>query len=268
MSIPGKLRGRFWRHAGPALERGFAPRLRHDPDAPPLLLSPHLDDAVIDCWSVLTAAGDLNVVNVFAGVPAPGTTTHWDRIVGASDSAELMRRRIEEDRAALARAGRTSINLDFTEYQQREHRREPPLAAIDAALAGAVPAASAVYAPAVLGTRHPDHARVRAYALACAARGVPAELYADLPYAVVYGWPHWVTGEPRDPHLDVDAYWGEQPRGEPRVVTLDDDQARAKLEAMRAYATQFPSLDRGPIGLLSNPRVHRFEVFWRCESSS
>jgi LmbE family N-acetylglucosaminyl deacetylase len=249
------------------LERGFSPSLGHDPAAPPLLLSPHLDDAVIDCWSVLTAPGDLNVVNVFAGVPPRGRTTHWDRIVGASDSAELMERRIAEDGAALSKAGRTPHNLDLLEYQQREDRREPALGTIDAAVSQVVPTASRVLAPAVLGTLHPDHARVRAYALACHAAGIPAELYADLPYAVVYGWPHWVTGDPADPHLDVDAYWGETPAGDPRVVTLDEGQAAAKLEAMRAYATQFPSLDRGPIGLLSNPKVHRFEVFWPCGSS-
>ena len=213
---------------------------------------------------MLTATGLLNVVNVCAGIPASGHTTHWDRIVGAEDSAELMRARIEEDRAALARAGRTALNLDFLENQQREDRRAPRLAEIDAALTAAVPAASRVYAPAALGTPHPDHVLVRAYAHAV---GIPVELYADLPYAVVYGWPHWVTGDARDPHLDVDAYWGEQPAGEPRVVRLDDEQAAAKLDAMRAYATQFPSLDRGPVGLLSNPRVHRFEVYWPCESS-
>ena len=267
MSLAGKLRGRFWRHTAPYLNYGFRPRLRHDASAPPLLLSPHLDDAVIDCWSVLTAPGHLNVVNVCAGVPPAGPTTHWDRIVGAKDSAELMRARIEEDRTALARADRAPVNLDFLEHQQREDRRPPRLAEIDAALTAAVPAASRLYAPAALGTPHPDHVLVRDYALAYAVVGIPVELYADLPYAVVYGWPHWVTGDARDPHLDVDAYWGEPPAGEPRVVRLDDEQAAAKLDAMQAYATQFPSLDRGPVGLLSNPKVHRFEVYWPCESS-
>jgi LmbE family N-acetylglucosaminyl deacetylase len=268
MSLAGKLRGRLWRHATPLLERGFAPRLDHDPKAPPLLLSPHLDDAVIDCWSVITAEGTLNVVNVFAGVPPAGRATRWDRIVGAADSAELMRTRIAEDREALGRAGRSPVNLDFLAHQHREDRRPPRLAAIDAELTHAAPAASRVYAPAALGTPHPDHVRVRDYALACARAGVPVELYADLPYAVVYGWPHWVTGDPPDPNLDVDAYWGDDtPAGEPRVVQLEHEEAAAKLEAMRVYATQFPSLDRGPIGLLRNPKVHPFEVFWACESS-
>ena len=267
MSLAGKLRGHFWRYAAPALERGFTPRLRHDGDAPALLLSPHLDDAVIDCWSVLTGDGALNVVNVFAGLPPAGQVTRWDRIVGATDSAALMRARIEEDRAALARIGRTPMNLEFLEHGQREDGRPPPLRAIDDAITASAPAASRLYAPAALGTQHPDHVRVQHYARACAAAGIPVALYADLPYAVVYGWPHWVTGDAPDPHLDIDAYWGERPAGEPRVVMLDEAQANAKLEAMRAYATQFPSLDRGPIGLLSNPKVHRFEVFWPCGSS-
>ena len=131
-----------------------------------------------------------------------------------------------------------------------------------------MPAASRVYAPAVLGTPHPDHVRVRAYALACAAAGIPVELYADLPYAVVYGWPHWVTGDPRRPAPRRRRVLGRARRRATRAsCALDEAQAAAKLDAMRAYATQFPSLDRGPIGLLSNPKVHRFEVFWPCGSS-
>ena len=55
MSIAGKLRGRFWRQAGPMLERGFtagpAPRRRRRRRS---CSRPHLDDAVLDCWSVLT----------------------------------------------------------------------------------------------------------------------------------------------------------------------------------------------------------------------
>ena len=235
MSLAGKLRGHFWRRAGPLLERGFTPTLRHDASAPPLLLSPHLDDAVIDCWSVITAPGPLNIVNVFAGIPPEGRSTHWDRIVGASDSAALMRDRIEEEHAALGRVGRGAVNLSLLEHQQREDQRPPTLAAIDHELTHAVPAASRVYAPAALGTPHPDHVRVRDYATACAEAGIPVELYADLPYAVVYGWPHWVTGDPPDPYLDVEAYWGHaQPPREPRVVRLDEADAEAKLEAIRA----------------------------------
>jgi LmbE family N-acetylglucosaminyl deacetylase len=267
------VRAKLWRVAAPLIDRGFRPRLRHETGAPALLLSPHLDDAVIDGWSVLTRETDVQVVNLCARPPRPGGVFWWDRICGAEDSAALFRMRIEEDRDALALAGHEPINLPFLEAQYREGRRPPSLREIDAALARAVPTVSAVYAPAVLGTVHPDHALLRSYALALARSGLPARLYADLPYCVAYGWPGWVTGEETDPHVDIEAYWrASQPgpelcqRHSARVVRLTEDEATAKLAAMRTYRTQFPALDGGPIGRLSNPAVHAFEVFWPVQA--
>lgn len=37
--------------------RQFSSALRRDPSEPVAVLSPHLDDAVIDCWSVITRPG-------------------------------------------------------------------------------------------------------------------------------------------------------------------------------------------------------------------
>ena len=67
---------RCWAKLRAFRNRRFDPRLRHDPGGPYLVLSPHLDDAVIDCWSVLTDSGDVRVVNIFAGVPSPGRWCH------------------------------------------------------------------------------------------------------------------------------------------------------------------------------------------------
>jgi hypothetical protein len=109
---------------------------------------------------------------------------------------------------------------------------------------------------------------VREYALALARQGVPVRLYADLPYCAVYGWPAWVTGEKPDPHLDVDAYWGASAGGalctpaRAEVVRLARPDAAAKLAAIRTYRAEFAVLDRGPVGQLSNPAIHGFEVFW------
>jgi hypothetical protein len=33
---------------------------------------------------------------------------------------------------------------------------------------------------------------------------------------------------------------------------------------MRAYR-EFAVLDRGPVGALSNPAIHRYEVFWAVD---
>ena len=70
-----------------------------------MLLSPHLDDAVIDCWSVLATPSDVRVVNVFAGVPRPGALAYFDRLAGATDSAAHVGQRIADDRDALAAPG-------------------------------------------------------------------------------------------------------------------------------------------------------------------
>jgi hypothetical protein len=239
-----------------------------------LLLSPHLDDAVLDCWSLLTGAADVQVLNVFAGVPAPGSVAYYDRLAGAADSAEHVRRRVAEDRSALALAGRTALNLEFLACAYTGGRLEPSFGRLDDALTAHTPEASAVYAPAALGAAHPDHDLLRSYALALATRGIPVRLYADLPYCTVYGWPAWVTGRGPDPQLDVDAYWASSPSGalcKPRdaeVVRLDQAQAAAKLAAMRTYRAEFAVLDRGPIGQLSNPAIHGYEVFWPVPNGS
>ena len=161
------------------------------------------------------------------------------------------------------------INLDFLARPYRAGRPEASFAELDAALVAHTPRAAMVYAPAALGEPHPDHELVRDYALGLAAAGVPVRLYADLPYCAVYGWPSWVTGRDSDPRLDIDAYWNGSgdaaaltlTRAGAEVVHLDADQADAKLAAMRTYR-EFAVLDRGPVGQLSNPEIHRYEVFW------
>ncbi len=250
-------------------ERRFHTRLRFDPRAPELLLSPHWDDAVLDCWSVLTGGQRVIVVNLFAGVPPPGRLAPWDAITGATDSAVRARERIAEDASALTRAGRTPVNLPFLDAQYRVAVPDPTLEEIDRALFAAAPSASRVYVPAGVGG-HVDHLLARRYGRMLLRAGLPVTLYADLPYCVLHGWPHWVDGTELDPHRDVDAFWMEFLKGVPelpalrgaRVERLGDGAAAAKLEAMRSYETQFPGLDYGAGRLLSDPEIHRFEVRW------
>ena len=260
---------RAWAKLRPARTAGFTSSLRRSASAPALILSPHPDDAVLDCWSVLTEPRAVQVVNVFAGTPAGGSVTYYERLTGATDSAEQMRRRLGDDRQALALAGRAAVNLAFLGLHHRSGRPEPSFHRLDRALAARIPEVAEVYAPAALGSPHPDHELVRDYALRIARSGVPVWLYADLPYCAVYGWPGWVTAQPEDRNPDVDAYWraSAPPSLEPgpagaRVVELADAHATVKLAAMRRYGTEFPTLDRGPVGALSNRAIHRYEVFW------
>jgi len=240
--------------------------MRFDPGAPQVILSPHLDDAVLSCWSVLTADEPVTVANVFAGVPRDGPPGEWDALCGAREAPLHVQDRLREDVRALVVAGREAIYLPFVEDQYRNLMATPSNRRIDAQLVASVPAASRVYAP--LAAYHIDHIMVKQYALALLSVGIPVSVYAELPFGVPVGWPHWVLGEPAQRHLCPDLVW-ETALAElgpdappPRAVKLSEAESERKLEALKAYATQFPALDRGPVGVLRNPVMRGHEVFW------
>jgi len=247
----------------------FQTALRFDAGAPALLLSPHWDDAVLDCWALLSGEDPLAVANLFAGSPPAGRLAGWDAITGARDSAERTRERLAEDGRALALTERRPVNLALLDAQYRAGRPAPGVGEIDRLLSLEVTAVSRIYAPAAIGA-HSDHALTRLYALQLLAAGIPVTLYAELPYCVLHGWPHWVDGRAADPHREVDVFWsqflGEVPElpalTDAVVVRLTDDQAAAKLEAMHCYETQLPALGYGGRGLLDDPEIHRYEVRW------
>jgi hypothetical protein len=238
------------------------------PDA--VILSPHFDDAVLSCWSLLASAREVLVVNVFAGQPPVGSLGWWDRLAGATDSAEAVRTRIEEDRQALALAGREAVNLPFLDSQYREPDEAP--GDIVEALRAVLVAGARIYAPASLGDQHRDHRAVRMAALALQAEGAEVALYADLPHATVSGWPRWVLDGVASTAPDRAAErWTSQlettgisvERMEAAVHRLSAADLASKLDAVRTYASQIEPLQRAFGSSLEDPRLLGFEVTWR-----
>ncbi len=234
-----------------------------------VVLSPHFDDAVLSCWHVLAGAGEVLVVNVFAGEPCAGTLGWWDKLAGASDSAAVVRERIDEDRRALALAGRAAVNLPFLDGQYRRDGEAP--GEIVRALHGVLPAGARIYAPAGLGDCHPDHLAVRAAALALHGEGAEVRLYADLPHATLCGWPRWVLEDSASAGNRNGERWATQLRstgiaGErmlPAVRRLSAGEHAEKLRAVLAYGSQLAPL-RAALGLtLEDPQLLGFEVEWR-----
>jgi hypothetical protein len=233
-----------------------------------IILSPHFDDAVLSCWHVLTSASEVLVVNVFAGEPPTGALGWWDRLAGQTDSAAAVRTRIEEDRQALALAGRSAVNLPFLDSQYRKSDQAPE--DIVEALREVVVAGARIYAPGSLGDHHRDHTAVRTAALALHAEGADVALYADLPHATVFGWPRWV--------LDG-SFSGEDPAGERWASQLEsaglpaqcvmavahrlpaEDHA-CKLEAVLTYVSQIAPLQQVFGSSLEDPRLLGSEVDW------
>jgi hypothetical protein len=242
---------------------------------PAVILSPHLDDAVLSCWHVLTEPGDVSVINVFAGIPDRlAEPAWWDEYTGATDSAERVAERVEEDRRALALAGRTAANLGLLDEQYRE--AEPMVAPLTEQLGQLLAPGAHVYAPAGFAN-HTDHALVRAAALELRTHGFAVSLYADLPHATLYGWPAWVTGGRASRSRDLAAVTWERSLAAtgietqemiPVVHALDPAARASKLEAVRTYRTQL----QGLIELAGRPLADRealgYEVDWALPAAT
>jgi LmbE family N-acetylglucosaminyl deacetylase len=234
-----------------------------------VVLSPHLDDAVLSCWHVLTKPGELTVINLFTGVPAGlDAPAWWDQYTSATDSAERVRERIEEDRRALALAGRTAVNLGFLDEQYRHEAQ--PLGALTEQIERLLAPGVRIYAPAAFAN-HADHALVRAAALELRAAGFAVSLYADLPHATVHGWPAWVTGRSAPATKDLaGAMWDEVLAGTgamaPAVHHLHVEDYARKLRAVRMYGTQLQALTALAGRPLTDRATLGYEVAWSTAS--
>jgi GlcNAc-PI de-N-acetylase len=230
-----------------------------------VIVSPHFDDAVLSCWRVLTSRGEVEVVNVFGGVPPRGSAPGWwDRHLGSPEVAVHTRR--EEDRRALAHAGRSARSLDFMDGQYRDH--DQPVEPLAAALRAAVPRGATVYAPASIG-QILDHDAVRAAALELRELGSPVVLYADLPHAGVDGWPPWVAEDGGS--REVASAWDRSLAGAglapesltPGVYRLSPEAYARKIAAIREYESQIELLEAFFDGPLDDRELLGYEVEWR-----
>jgi LmbE family N-acetylglucosaminyl deacetylase len=242
-----------------------------------VILSPHPDDAVLSLWHVLTDPGDVRVVNVFGGTPEGAAPGWWDRLTRSTDPLERRRERHEEDRRALALAGREPENLGFLDGQYRDG--EQALEPVVRRIADLAPPRSVLFAPASLDG-HRSHRAVLAAGLRLARETDPRArrelvLYADIPHALVYGWPGWVTGAAAEPFLDPDAHWEHQlraaglspPQLEPHVHRLQAGAVRRKRKAIGEYRTQLPALE-AQFGPFTADDVLAYEVVWSLRGPS
>jgi LmbE family N-acetylglucosaminyl deacetylase len=224
------------------------------------ILSPHLDDAVLSCWHLLAGTQDVRVLNVFAGVPRDlGASGWWDALTGATDAGTRVAERLDEDRRALARAGRGAINLRFVDAQYR--RRRPSAAALERAIGEH--AMGSVYAPAAV-SGHPDHLLVRDCALALRRSGIEVRLYADLPHAVVFGWPGWISGQSDGRYLRPERLWDwwlGTAGLDARSMQADLHPMNGMLDAKRQAIDDYHTQARALAPMLGADRL-AYELVW------
>lgn len=218
-----------------------------------LVVSPHLDDAVLGCGAWLAAHPGSTVLTLFAGAPPDsGMLTPWDARCGFADARSAMVTRQEEDRRALARLGATPLWLSFCDSQ---YGHTPTLED----LARAVGQTLRQHAPACvlfpLGLYHSDHLLAHA---AC------TQALAALPQADVLAYEDALyRGMPgvlqrRLAELDVQRVQATPARIASPDAAVAVNAAQAKAEALQAYASQLRGFGRGGYEDAAQP-----ERFWR-----
>lgn len=216
------------------------------PESPLVVVSPHLDDAILSCAGLLALRPRSTVVTVYtARAPAPALLTDWDQRCGFPDASAAMACRLAEDERALGIVGATGLALEFLDSQYTASADEdaPRLTeCLLRQLAGLAPASVAL----PLGLFHCDHIRVSDAALRIrdALPGVAWFGYEDVPYRYRPG-----VVQTRLSQL--------QARGVTATPVHLAVDAQRKTKAIGAYPTQLRGLDSTAIAL-SVP-----ETYWR-----
>lgn len=117
-----------------------------------VLLSPHLDDALLSAHYLLSAWPELEAWTVFAGRPVPIQQTEWDRRSGFADSDIALDARLEEEENAFEGLPNPRRYFDLVDDQYRS--ASPDLTTVIDALtawAGASPGPRLVVLPVAAG---------------------------------------------------------------------------------------------------------------------
>ncbi|NKJ49370.1 hypothetical protein CIC12_22085 [Burkholderia sp. SG-MS1] len=155
-------------------------------DGPLLVVSPHLDDAVLSCGLLLASHPAATVCTIFTSAPEADMITDWDRASGFAGAFEAMRARRTEDVRALSALRASPIHLPFCDAQYLSSpSREALVAALRATFVEVKPAT--VLFP--LGLFHSDHTMASDACLAAlrSFKDPAAYAYEDLPYRNIPG---------------------------------------------------------------------------------
>jgi LmbE family N-acetylglucosaminyl deacetylase len=206
---------------------------------PALLISPHLDDAVLSCGRFMAIRPGCTVLTALAGSPAEWTAvTGWDSACGFSSGEDVIAARLSEDATALVilRGRQLPVGgLDF-QYGPQPERAKIIREGIESAVADLMPKTCVI----PLGLLHPDHEEVRRIAtLVAASDHAPVDwiVYEELPYG-----PDDVLGEHHRAAFDAYHAAGFQlTEIAPELGELD-----VKSGAVEGYKSQLRALRQDP----------------------
>jgi LmbE family N-acetylglucosaminyl deacetylase len=243
-----------------------------------LLVSPHVDDAVLSCAALVERVEPIEIVTVFAGGPDPPQRGWWDVECGFSSSAESAPARRREDDAAFAGTPHRRSYLDLLEVQYVDGRTAAERDAIARTIIDWVSGHGdgMVALPAGAGCslrrrarwlrrlrrescsppQHVDHLLVRDVGLrALAGSAATPLLYEEVPYL-------WGGRAEREADRAAAAGgWHAE------VFELSVDRRR-KAKRIAAYASQVPHISPAHGRLDEEETLPAHERYWRLARDS
>ncbi len=202
-----------------------------------VIVSPHLDDAVLGCGRFMAAHPGVTVVTVFAGNPPeyPDPMRVWDVQSGFAPGDDVMEARRREDAAALAALDARPVLLDFVEHTYNRGDRPVSPDVLADGLAPALAALGPTLVLAPFGLANPDHDVTHRACLSARDR-LPDNIawwcYEDMGYKHIPGLLAW-----RVSSLFRRKLWPT-----PVCPTVATDDAR-KSAAVACYASQLLALE-------------------------
>lgn len=213
-----------------------------------LVVSPHLDDAVLSCGQLLATHPGSKIVTVMAGIPDSDLPlTKYDVDSGFTSARQAVTERRHEDVRACAVLDARYVHLRAYDRQYGiDTELDPIIEALTTEMAGFTD--DEIYVP--LGLLHPDHEIVgRCARVAARKQGHGrVQVYGELPGWVIQP----LVLEPTMNRVRTDESW--------RLESAPDLTERARLDQKRAAAGCYQSQ------AWAIPAEHYLvpELFWRA----
>ena len=222
------------------------------------IISPHYDDAAVNCYSILNDKS-ISIVTVFGGVPPAGSVSLWDAICGTANSRSMMKQRISENQHAFSRFNVKLTDLDFLDNQYRK----TDLNDLDIAdrLGHLMPENTTVYAPLALSRlfRHPDHVLVRDAAMKLR-HNRRLIFYPDMPYMRPTAKPDITANKIANLAFDSLGI-----RLKPRIIRLTPEDITQKAKLIKSYTTQYFMTNLVSLGGLGRASRIGYELFFSLD---